>query len=69
MFFVLIVNIVCTSNRVIEMPYAYQCCVYASCNSYKPITQWDTELGISNEDLHKRTVAMYPVHVDNNCKT
>uniref|UniRef100_A0A3Q2NZK7 Leucine rich repeat containing G protein-coupled receptor 6 n=1 Tax=Fundulus heteroclitus TaxID=8078 RepID=A0A3Q2NZK7_FUNHE len=52
--------------RVIEMPYAYQCCVYASCNSHKPSTQWDTELSHTNEDLHKRTVAMYPVHADVN---
>uniref|UniRef100_A0A3B3XI39 G-protein coupled receptors family 1 profile domain-containing protein n=1 Tax=Poecilia mexicana TaxID=48701 RepID=A0A3B3XI39_9TELE len=52
--------------RVIEMPYAYQCCVYASCNTYKPTTQWDTELSNTNEDLHKRTVAMYPVHADTN---
>ncbi|XP_047216612.1 leucine-rich repeat-containing G-protein coupled receptor 6 [Girardinichthys multiradiatus] len=52
--------------RVIEMPYAYQCCIYASCNSYKPTTQWDTELSNTNEDLHKRTVAMYPVHADTN---
>ncbi|MEQ2177126.1 hypothetical protein GOODEAATRI_000661 [Goodea atripinnis] len=52
---------------VIEMPYAYQCCIYASCNSYKPTTQWDTELSNTNEDLHKRTVAMYPVHADTNC--
>ncbi|KAK5609453.1 hypothetical protein CRENBAI_008789 [Crenichthys baileyi] len=52
--------------RVIEMPYAYQCCVYASCNSYKPTTQWDTELSHTNEDLQKRTVAMYPIHADTN---
>ncbi|XP_027882582.1 leucine-rich repeat-containing G-protein coupled receptor 6 [Xiphophorus couchianus] len=52
--------------RVIEMPYAYQCCVYASCNTYKPTTQWDTELSNTNEDLHKRTVAIYPVHADTN---
>ncbi|XP_070766254.1 leucine-rich repeat-containing G-protein coupled receptor 6 [Enoplosus armatus] len=50
--------------RVIEMPYAYQCCVYGSCDSYKPISQWDTEQSNTDEDLHKRTVAMYPVHAD-----
>uniref|UniRef100_A0A671U6U5 Leucine rich repeat containing G protein-coupled receptor 6 n=1 Tax=Sparus aurata TaxID=8175 RepID=A0A671U6U5_SPAAU len=50
--------------RVIEMPYAYQCCVYGSCDSYKPASQWDTEQSNTDEDLHKRTVAMYPIHAD-----
>ncbi|TNM87043.1 hypothetical protein fugu_007273 [Takifugu bimaculatus] len=50
--------------RVIEMPYAYQCCVYGSCDSYKPASQWDAEQGHVDEDLHKRTAPMYPVHVD-----
>ncbi|XP_034028399.1 leucine-rich repeat-containing G-protein coupled receptor 6 [Thalassophryne amazonica] len=47
--------------RVIEMPYAYQCCVYGSCDPYKPGTHWDTE-NSADEDLHKRTVAIYPIH-------
>uniref|UniRef100_A0A7N8WWK0 Leucine rich repeat containing G protein-coupled receptor 6 n=1 Tax=Mastacembelus armatus TaxID=205130 RepID=A0A7N8WWK0_9TELE len=50
--------------RVIEMPYAYQCCVYGSCDNYKPANQWDTEQSNTEEDLHKRTVAMYPIHTD-----
>ncbi|KAM9343913.1 leucine-rich repeat-containing G-protein coupled receptor 6 [Pholidichthys leucotaenia] len=50
--------------RVIEMPYAYQCCVYGSCDSYKLASQWDSESSSTNEDLHKRTVAMYPIHGD-----
>lgn len=54
--------------RVIEMPYAYQCCVYGSCDSYKPASQWDTEQSNTDEDLHKRTVAMYPIHADTHCK-
>ena len=54
--------------RVIEMPYAYQCCVYGSCDSYKPVGQWDTEQSNTDEDLHKRTVAMYPIHADTHCK-
>lgn len=54
--------------RVIEMPYAYQCCVYGSCDSYKPASQWDTEQSNTDEDLHKRTVAMYPIHTDTHCK-
>lgn len=56
------------SPRVIEMPYAYQCCVYGSCDSYKSASQWDTEQGNADEDLHKRTVAMYPIHADTHCK-
>lgn len=55
--------------RVIEMPYAYQCCVYGSCDSYKPVSQWDTEQSSTSEDLHKRTVAMYPMHTDTHCKS
>ncbi|KAA8591013.1 hypothetical protein FQN60_001956 [Etheostoma spectabile] len=50
--------------RVIEMPYAYQCCVYGSCDSYKPEGQWDTEQSNTDEDLHRRTLAMYPIHAD-----
>lgn len=56
------------SCRIIEMPYAYQCCVYGSCESYKPASQWDAEQSNTDEDLHKRTVAMYPIHADANCK-
>lgn len=55
--------------RVIEMPYAYQCCVYTSCDSYKQANQWDAELSNTHEDLHKRTVAMYPIHADTHCKS
>lgn len=50
------------------MPYAYQCCVYGSCDSYKPASQWDTEQSNTDEDLHKRTVAMYPIHTDTHCE-
>ncbi|XP_061592058.1 leucine-rich repeat-containing G-protein coupled receptor 6 isoform X2 [Cololabis saira] len=52
--------------RVIEMPYAYQCCIYTSCDSYKPASQWDTEQGNTHEDLQKRTAPMYPIHADSN---
>ncbi|CAL9703091.1 unnamed protein product [Knipowitschia caucasica] len=52
--------------RIIEMPYAYQCCMYGSCEAYKVGNQWDTEQSNSDEDLHKRTVAMYPIHADTN---
>lgn len=55
-------------NRVIEMPYAYQCCVYGSCASYKSAGQWEAEHRSIDEDLHKRTVAIYPIHADAHCK-
>nr|XP_061835809.1 leucine-rich repeat-containing G-protein coupled receptor 6-like isoform X1 [Nerophis lumbriciformis] len=50
--------------RVIEMPYAYQCCEYGSCDSYKSSNQWDTEQRSTDDDLHKRTAAIYPNHDD-----
>ncbi|XP_054641680.1 leucine-rich repeat-containing G-protein coupled receptor 6 isoform X2 [Dunckerocampus dactyliophorus] len=50
--------------RVIEMPYAYQCCVYGSCDSYKSANQWDTEQSNTDNELLKRTVAIYPIHAD-----
>ncbi|XP_077369693.1 leucine-rich repeat-containing G-protein coupled receptor 6 [Festucalex cinctus] len=50
--------------RVIEMPYAYQCCVYGSCDSYKSVSQWDTDQSNTADDIHKRTVAMYPHQAD-----
>lgn len=53
---------------MIEMPYAYQCCVYASCDNYKPGSQWDMEQSNADEDLSKRTGAMYPIHADTHCK-
>uniref|UniRef100_A0AAZ3PUQ8 G-protein coupled receptors family 1 profile domain-containing protein n=1 Tax=Oncorhynchus tshawytscha TaxID=74940 RepID=A0AAZ3PUQ8_ONCTS len=53
-----------TRMRVVEMPYAYQCCVYGSCDSYKPISQPETEQSSEEEELDQRTVALYPIHTD-----
>ncbi|KAM9786135.1 leucine-rich repeat-containing G-protein coupled receptor 6 [Neosynchiropus ocellatus] len=50
--------------RAIEMPYAYQCCVYGSCDGYKPANHWEMEQSHPDETLHKRTVAIYPLHAD-----
>ncbi|XP_077567496.1 leucine-rich repeat-containing G-protein coupled receptor 6 isoform X1 [Stigmatopora nigra] len=50
--------------RVIEMPYAYQCCVYGSCDNYKTVSQWETEQSNTDDEIHKRTVAIYPHHTD-----
>lgn len=52
--------------RVIEMPYAYQCCVYGACSNHKPVSQWDTEQMVQEEELHKRAIALFPIHADNN---
>uniref|UniRef100_A0A673WRD2 Leucine rich repeat containing G protein-coupled receptor 6 n=1 Tax=Salmo trutta TaxID=8032 RepID=A0A673WRD2_SALTR len=53
-----------TRMRVVEMPYAYQCCVYGSCDSYKSISQLETEQSSEEEELDQRTVALYPIHTD-----
>ncbi|XP_062397554.1 leucine-rich repeat-containing G-protein coupled receptor 6 [Sardina pilchardus] len=50
--------------RVIEMPFAYQCCVYGACNSHKSINQWDAEQISEDDDLHKRTIALFPNNYD-----
>ncbi|XP_034767110.2 leucine-rich repeat-containing G-protein coupled receptor 6-like [Acipenser ruthenus] len=54
--------------RVLEMPYAYQCCVYGACKTtFKPASQWDAEeTGSEDEDVPKRTMGMFPSHTDNN---
>ncbi|MBN3297431.1 LGR6 protein, partial [Amia calva] len=58
--------------RVIEMPYAYQCCVYGACNNknnnvYKPGSQWEAEQTENDEeDIPKRTLATFPSHGDTN---
>lgn len=61
-------HVQCYPNRVIEMPYAYQCCVYGACSSHKSINQWDAEQISEDDDLHKRTIALFPIHADSNCK-
>ena len=55
--------------RVIEMPYAYQCCVYGSCDGYKSATQWEAEQSNADDDPHKRTIALYPGHADTHCES
>uniref|UniRef100_A0A8C1QZH7 Leucine-rich repeat-containing G-protein coupled receptor 6-like n=1 Tax=Cyprinus carpio TaxID=7962 RepID=A0A8C1QZH7_CYPCA len=42
--------------RVIEMPYAYQCCVFGACNSYKAASQWEEQMGSEEEDLQKKAL-------------
>ncbi|XP_067906149.1 leucine-rich repeat-containing G-protein coupled receptor 5-like [Heterodontus francisci] len=45
--------------RVLEMPYAYQCCAYGSCeNSYKLKNQWEKVENSSDDEAHKRDAGM-----------
>ncbi|XP_048409195.1 leucine-rich repeat-containing G-protein coupled receptor 6 isoform X1 [Stegostoma tigrinum] len=54
--------------RVLEMPYAYQCCAYGSCkNNYKQSNLWDADTTLSDdEDVQKRTMGVFPVPPDSN---
>ncbi|NXX97773.1 LGR6 protein, partial [Centropus bengalensis] len=53
--------------RVLEVPYAYQCCAYGSCSSFfKMSSQWEAEdMSPEEEDPHKRTMELFPGHADN----
>ncbi|NXP62067.1 LGR6 protein, partial [Chloropsis cyanopogon] len=53
--------------RVLEVPYAYQCCAYGSCSSFFRVSsQWEAEdMGPEEEDPHKRTLELFPGHADN----
>ncbi|XP_020638029.2 leucine-rich repeat-containing G-protein coupled receptor 6 [Pogona vitticeps] len=53
--------------RVLEVPYAYQCCAYGACgNFFKVSSQWDSEdISPEDDDGHKRTLGLFPGHVDN----
>ncbi|XP_053249688.1 leucine-rich repeat-containing G-protein coupled receptor 6 isoform X3 [Podarcis raffonei] len=53
--------------RVLEVPYAYQCCAYGACsNFFKMSSQWDSEdMSPEDEDGHKRTLGLLTGHTDN----
>ncbi|XP_038018341.1 leucine-rich repeat-containing G-protein coupled receptor 6 isoform X3 [Motacilla alba alba] len=48
--------------RVLEVPYAYQCCAYGSCSSFfRMSSQWEAEgMAPEEEDPHKRTLELFP---------
>ncbi|XP_004934882.2 leucine-rich repeat-containing G-protein coupled receptor 6 isoform X2 [Gallus gallus] len=53
--------------RVLEVPYAYQCCAYGSCSGFfRASNQWEAE-GASpeDEDPHRRALELFPGHADN----
>ncbi|KAJ7331835.1 hypothetical protein JRQ81_014015 [Phrynocephalus forsythii] len=56
-------------TRVLEVPYAYQCCAYGTCgNFFKVANQWDSEdMSPEDDDGHKKTLGLFPGHVDNHC--
>ncbi|XP_036107665.1 leucine-rich repeat-containing G-protein coupled receptor 5 isoform X3 [Molossus molossus] len=48
--------------KVIEMPYAYQCCAFGVCeNVYKMSNQWNKGDNSSTDDLHKKDAGMFQV--------
>ncbi|XP_008574327.1 PREDICTED: leucine-rich repeat-containing G-protein coupled receptor 5 isoform X3 [Galeopterus variegatus] len=48
--------------KVIEMPYAYQCCAFGVCeNIYKISNQWNKGDNSSMDDLHKKDAGMFQV--------
>ncbi|XP_045869406.1 leucine-rich repeat-containing G-protein coupled receptor 5 isoform X1 [Meles meles] len=48
--------------KVIEMPYAYQCCAFGVCeNVYKISNQWNKEDNSTTDDLHKKDAGMFQV--------
>ncbi|XP_045728912.3 leucine-rich repeat-containing G-protein coupled receptor 5 [Mirounga angustirostris] len=48
--------------KVIEMPYAYQCCAFGVCeNVYKISNQWNKEDNRSTDDLYKKDAGMSQV--------
>ncbi|XP_049318830.1 leucine-rich repeat-containing G-protein coupled receptor 6 isoform X1 [Astyanax mexicanus] len=50
--------------RVIEMPHAYQCCVFGVCGGYRTSGQWEELVGSEEDEVQKRTLALFPVHTD-----
>uniref|UniRef100_A0A674JQI0 Leucine rich repeat containing G protein-coupled receptor 5 n=1 Tax=Terrapene triunguis TaxID=2587831 RepID=A0A674JQI0_9SAUR len=45
--------------KVIEMPYAYQCCAFGTCEShYKISNQWNKDENSSADDFHKKDSGM-----------
>ncbi|XP_055482156.1 leucine-rich repeat-containing G-protein coupled receptor 5 isoform X3 [Psammomys obesus] len=48
--------------KIIEMPYAYQCCAFGVCeNVYKISNQWSKGDNSSVDDLHKKDAGLFQV--------
>uniref|UniRef100_A0A8C3XV57 G-protein coupled receptors family 1 profile domain-containing protein n=1 Tax=Chelydra serpentina TaxID=8475 RepID=A0A8C3XV57_CHESE len=52
--------------RILEVPYAYQCCAYGVCsNFFKVSSQWETEdRSPEDEDAHRRSMGLFPDDLD-----
>ncbi|XP_053572759.1 leucine-rich repeat-containing G-protein coupled receptor 5 [Bombina bombina] len=51
--------------RVIEMPYAYQCCPFGVCeNLFKHTTQWNKDENISADDFYRKETGMLHLQDD-----
>ncbi|XP_074792247.1 leucine-rich repeat-containing G-protein coupled receptor 6 isoform X4 [Natator depressus] len=52
--------------RILEVPYAYQCCAYGVCsNFFKVSSQWETEdMSPEDEDAYKRSMGLFPEQDD-----
>ncbi|XP_012413853.1 leucine-rich repeat-containing G-protein coupled receptor 5 isoform X2 [Trichechus manatus latirostris] len=51
--------------KVIEMPYAYQCCAFGICeNVYKISNQWNKGDNNTVDDLHKKDAGLFHVQDD-----
>ncbi|XP_062991064.1 leucine-rich repeat-containing G-protein coupled receptor 5 [Elgaria multicarinata webbii] len=51
--------------KVIEMPYAYQCCAFGACDSYYKIqNQWNKDDNSSMDDFQRKEVGIFHAHDD-----
>ncbi|XP_054844379.1 leucine-rich repeat-containing G-protein coupled receptor 5 isoform X2 [Eublepharis macularius] len=51
--------------KVIEMPYAYQCCAFGVCNNYYKIqNQWNKDENSSADELQRKDAGIFHVHDD-----
>ncbi|XP_040451711.1 leucine-rich repeat-containing G-protein coupled receptor 5 isoform X2 [Falco naumanni] len=49
--------------KVMEMPYAYQCCAFGVCEShYKISSQWNKDENSSIDDFHRRDAGLLQIH-------
>nr|XP_034983425.1 leucine-rich repeat-containing G-protein coupled receptor 5 isoform X1 [Zootoca vivipara] len=51
--------------KVIEMPYAYQCCAFGACDGhYKIQNQWNRDENSSAEEFQRKDVGVFHTHDD-----
>uniref|UniRef100_A0A8C4V241 Leucine rich repeat containing G protein-coupled receptor 5 n=1 Tax=Falco tinnunculus TaxID=100819 RepID=A0A8C4V241_FALTI len=49
--------------KVMEMPYAYQCCAFGVCEShYKISSQWNKDENSSIDDFHRKDAGLLQIH-------